>query len=76
MPAPEPREWSIQDVINEGLVAFDIYDNSESGNMLNDSNIWQIVDCLISMNLVTADASVQSKRGAWGETIERPEPEE
>jgi hypothetical protein len=73
MPAPEPREWAIQDTINDGLVAFDIYDNSESGNVLNDVNIWEIVDALVAMNIITANATVQSKRGAWSEGIERPE---
>lgn len=73
MPAPEPREWSIQDTINEGLVGFKIYDDSESGNVLNDTNIWEIVDFLVSINLITASATVQSRRGGWSESIERPE---
>jgi hypothetical protein len=67
------NEWRISenpapDVLND----FIIMDTSEPDKLLNDTNIWQVVDYLIGMGLITSAATVHSTTPAQNYEVERP----
>lgn len=77
------RSWLIQDVIYppnevEVISQFEVTDSGESNPpLLNDENIWNLVDAMIGLGLVTQTATVTARVLSYGYALERPEePEE